>query len=240
MSVALCMNELSEKIIGNVIGIVGPRGCGFTVLCKHIIQWAINDYKINNAFIITNSDSYNNFIQKENIIEPNNYKSFLNYLKDTANDSKKIVCIDYIDIDKFKELIYNGRHLNITVIYSSQSPSIKSDIASNTSFFYISNYNLNSTTKSIFDKYMFHGFDYRTFCIAATSISQNGFLFIDHIDRKLEWIVAQHHEKINKLLPIIDFTKYSNICNNDELINELEKVIQSLIKIKKILKSNNN
>lgn len=132
----------SERKTGFSLIIAGKRGSGKTILIKWLMREFFKNYFGNENIILVKDSKYDNenysdFISNDNIIDfyPKMLESFVNYqqMLYEKKKSNKILLIfdDCMNRQKLKlsksildQLFFNGRHMNISIIFSSQYMSI--------------------------------------------------------------------------------------------------------------------
>jgi len=137
--------DLSKIQDNCVIGIVGRRNSGKSTLVKDIITSRFKD--ITQGIVCSGSEKSNPFFRRfmaptfafSQKINEDHLTAFIQMAKDNPGE-KKLIVIDDCAFDSaqrkspaLKEIVLNGRHLNITVILVAQScvdlgsPSVRSN-----------------------------------------------------------------------------------------------------------------
>jgi len=140
--------------------IASPRRGGKTTLIKYLIKFHfVKKFKKENIILIKDSlqddENYSSYLHEENILEFDPYiiSELIDYQKNLKKEKKSTKLLLIFDdcmndnklkkskaTEKFQEIFFNGRHFDISVLFSSQYPQIiKSSWIANTDLIIVRN-----------------------------------------------------------------------------------------------------
>jgi hypothetical protein len=162
--------DLNTMVKDPAISIIGKRECGKSWLIKDFIHKWLNAHKISEVLVISPQDKISNFYSKfiENVQHYYNPKLIEIILKkqkvniENGIENKYLVVFDDCFVSKgswvkdqaTQELLLNGRHYNISYIFSMQIPlGITPELRSNFDYNVLFKDDIISNLKRMYDHY---------------------------------------------------------------------------------------
>lgn len=231
------------RYLNTNILIIGTKESGKTCLVRDIyrkIQSEINEVHVFSNVTSCYSDITNAIYNDYSLLN-----SFV--LHNNSNKNKLVIIENLIDkeqIKKLDELLYHGKHYNITTIITISNPMVMiPEFRNQFSYVFTSSYDFYSDQKKLHDYYfyMYHSFDY--FREQILKLQKYEFLGVK-IQSSPYAIVFK--PELHTDLRFIPTNKYYGELNNskEELLNDVINIVgdmvESLNKLTDILKKLKN
>jgi GTPase SAR1 family protein len=259
-------NATAKTKFKNTFLLIGKKSSGKTTLIKELAINLFNENKIDHGIIFSSLESNNEQLSECFDCNTTIYYNLDSQILKSIIDNQRINNINNILIviddcilkssintnEYFKEIIINGRHLNIYLILSlRQQLSIKADIRINFDYIFVFQDENISTRKRLYEHYfgiipsftIFNDLmnklpDYHILVSNNISTSKN-------ITNKLLYYVTNVIKSIDKKIPLLkltyeydDLSDYSN--SDDEISLDNKEIIKQInINNSKIIKLQN-
>lgn len=231
-----CQTSLIKYLNNNTI-LIGPRMCGKTMFIIHEIYQQIQE-QINSLYVISSNESeYNKITDKINTVD--DLPDILNDIKkkrELDKNHKSMVIIDCLIPDNIyiRELVINGRCMNVTLVMSEQYPMMTVAVRSNMDNVLLGHGYSMDVLKSLYEKYGGSVHSFSRFVELMYATPNYSFMCADN-NVVLKATNIKNNQLLIKQSDLIS-TSVHTLLKINQMITELNYHIDGLIALRNQLK----